>query len=179
MILCRKQRLNNCPYLNKLQCLFNQFNSILFFPIPFSPFLALSVSVPSVCCSVLVGVFIALSQAPKCQMCCCCCFGCPNWSDWPTLKTGRGILLICLPRLVSSVLSPFCSLFVFILPWQSEDRRHCWREETKRSGDQEIGRPRDRETDRETGGSWKIHWAFCCRCLVVVAAARTGLSLNL
>lgn len=110
-ILCKEEK-NKSLYGeafigNKLQCLFNQFNLIVFSPL--LP-LALFFSHTAPCCA-FGGRFhrlIASAQMPT---------ELPNWARLTNSETGRGNLLICLPRLVVFVvvcLSPLaCCLFSF------------------------------------------------------------------
>lgn len=63
----------------------------------------------------LVGVFIALSPAPKCQL------SCPTGRDWPTRQLGVAFCsFVCLVSLSSSLSVSSRLLFVFVLPLRSQ-----------------------------------------------------------
>lgn len=129
---------------NKLQCLFNQFNLIVFslslLPLAFSLSLILRRALG------FGGRFyrlIASAQMPT---------ELPNWARLTNSETGRGNLLICLPRLVVFVvvcLSPLaCCLFSFC--HCAASRLFCGKEQwqwQRQSQTQSRAEP-----EQETGG---------------------------
>lgn len=91
----------------------------------------------------LVGVFIALSPAPKCQL------SCPTGRDCPTRQLGVAFCsFVCLVSLSSSLSVSSRLLFVFVLPLRSQQTLLWQRAVAESASESEPERSLARARDR-------------------------------
>lgn len=151
--------------LSEINCNVCLINSIWLYSPLFSPSLSFSLILRRAVR--LVGVFIALSPAPKCQL------SCPTGRDWPTRKLGVAICsFVCLVSLSSSLSVCLLSLVVcfhFAIAQPADSS-------VAKSGGSVRARVELSQSKRPAVAAER----FIEHSVVVVAvAARTGFCLNL